>query len=55
MQAFLAGGFDRKAYDLKNIRNILIGLMSNKPSATPKINSANNLRPRSARAANAGN
>jgi energy-coupling factor transporter ATP-binding protein EcfA2 len=29
--AFIAGGFDRKNYDLKSIRNILVGLISNKP------------------------
>lgn len=31
MQAFVVGGFDRKAHDLKEIRNIVVGLMSNKP------------------------
>jgi predicted ATPase len=29
--AFSENGFDRKGHDLKDIRNILIGLMSNKP------------------------
>lgn len=31
MQAFMESGFDRKNYDLKNIRMILTGLMSTKP------------------------
>lgn len=31
VQAFLEGGFNRKDHDLKAIRNILIGLVSNKP------------------------
>ena len=31
VQAFVEGGFNRKEDDLKAIRNILIGLMSNKP------------------------
>lgn len=31
MSAFVDGGFDRKAHDLKTIRNILVGLMSTKP------------------------
>ena len=31
VQAFIDHGFDRKGHDLKDIRNILIGLMSNKP------------------------
>jgi len=31
VQAFIDGGFDRKGHDLKDIRNILVGLMSNKP------------------------
>jgi energy-coupling factor transporter ATP-binding protein EcfA2 len=31
VQAFIAGGFDRKGHDLKTIRNILVGLISNKP------------------------
>lgn len=31
MQAFMDGGFDRKGHDLKTIRNILVGLISNKP------------------------
>jgi len=29
--AFVDGGFERKSHDLKSIRNILIGLVSNKP------------------------
>lgn len=29
--AFIDGGFDRKGHDLKTIRNILLGLISNKP------------------------
>jgi predicted ATPase len=31
MQAFAVGGFDRRNHDLKEIRNIVVGLMSNKP------------------------
>ncbi|MER8384379.1 ATP-binding protein [Mesorhizobium sp. M0959] len=31
MQEFVDGGLDRKVHDLKSIRNILVGLMSNKP------------------------
>ena len=31
VQAFVDDGFDRKVHDLKNIRNILVGLISNKP------------------------
>jgi len=31
VKAFIDGGFDRKDFDLKTIRNILIGLFSNKP------------------------
>lgn len=31
MKAFADGGFDRKGHDLKTIRNILVGLISNKP------------------------
>ena len=31
VKAFLDNGFKRKEHDLKNIRNILIGLMTNKP------------------------
>lgn len=31
MEAFVEGGFDRKGHDLKTIRNILVGLISNKP------------------------
>lgn len=31
MQEFADGGFDRRSFDLKNIRNICIGLVSNKP------------------------
>jgi hypothetical protein len=31
MQAFLDSGLERKSFDLKRIRNILIGLVSNKP------------------------
>src|SRR5579863_1508262 len=31
MQAFIGGGFDRKGHDLKAVRNILVGLISNKP------------------------
>ena len=31
MQDFVNGGFDRKGHDLKDTRNILIGLISNKP------------------------
>lgn len=31
VSGFLEDGFDRKSYDLKKIRNILIGLVSNKP------------------------
>jgi hypothetical protein len=31
VRAFIDGGFDRKGHDLKDIRNILVGLMSNKP------------------------
>lgn len=29
--AFVAGGFERKRHDIKDIRNILIGLVTNKP------------------------
>jgi hypothetical protein len=31
VQAFINGRFDRKGHDLKSIRNILIGLITNKP------------------------
>jgi ABC-type branched-subunit amino acid transport system ATPase component len=31
VEAFVQGKFNRKDYDLKNIRNILVGLVSNKP------------------------
>lgn len=31
MKAFAAGGFERQMFDLKEIRNILLGLLSNKP------------------------
>lgn len=31
VKAFIDGGFDRKNHDLKMIRNILLGLISNKP------------------------
>ncbi|OYU69372.1 MAG: hypothetical protein CFE28_04760 [Alphaproteobacteria bacterium PA2] len=31
MQAFIEGGFDRKGHDLKEIRNILVSEMTNKP------------------------
>jgi hypothetical protein len=31
MAVFIDGGFQRKDHDLKSIRNILIGLVSNKP------------------------
>ena len=31
VQAFIDAGFDRKGHDLKTIRNILIGLITNKP------------------------
>jgi energy-coupling factor transporter ATP-binding protein EcfA2 len=31
MRAFVEGGLDRKGYDLKDVRNILAGLMTNKP------------------------
>ncbi len=31
VRAFTEGGFDRKGHDLKTIRNILIGLITNKP------------------------
>ena len=31
MAAFVDGGMDRKGYNLKNIRNILVGLVSEKP------------------------
>lgn len=31
MQEFVDGGLDRKGHDLKSIRNILVGLISNKP------------------------
>jgi ABC-type cobalamin/Fe3+-siderophores transport system ATPase subunit len=31
VQAFIDGGFLRKDHDLKSIRNIIVGLMSNKP------------------------
>ena len=31
MVAFRDGGYDRKGFDLKNVRNILLGMFSNKP------------------------
>jgi hypothetical protein len=31
MVSFRSGGLDRKAFNLKNIRNILVGIISNKP------------------------
>jgi predicted ATPase len=56
VQKFLAAGYPRKNHDLKNIRNIIIGLMTNKPwevvigqaianlAANPSPDTANSLR-----------